>query len=199
MNDVEGIVLAAGESTRAGTFKMTLTIGEKTVVERSIEGMYEICSRIIVVGGHKIELLRKILANYQKVELILNENYAKGMFTSVKAGALNVRASRFFILPGDCPLVGRAVYEKMIATNAGIVIPSFEGRNGHPVMMQKSYIPALLNEPDESNLKSFIRRCGYKIVKVDDEGIIIDIDTIEDYYNIVKRYERNDFEIGQAG
>ena len=62
---IDGIILAAGLSRRAGTYKMTLRINGKPLLERCIENMYDICSKIIVVGGYKIEDIRSIVDKYE--------------------------------------------------------------------------------------------------------------------------------------
>jgi len=49
---IDGIVLAAGLSSRMGKYKMSLKMGNKTVIESCIESMYDLCSTIIVVGGY---------------------------------------------------------------------------------------------------------------------------------------------------
>ena len=48
---IEGVILAAGSSSRAGTFKPALRIGGRSMIVRCIEGMGEVCGRIIVVRG----------------------------------------------------------------------------------------------------------------------------------------------------
>ena len=183
MANVDGIVLAAGKSRRIGLgkSKMTLPFAGKTIIQCAIDGMYPVCDRIIVVGGFDIEKIEKILADFKKVEIVLNGNYESGMFTSVKTGAKYIKSSRFFLLPGDYPLVSPTVYKKMLEMDSDIVIPTYHGRNGHPVLMNSKLIPELLAEPDDSNLKIFINKKGYDTIEIDEIGIISDIDTMDDY------------------
>jgi len=179
--DIDGIVLAAGFSKRAGIFKMELMIDNKTMIEQSIQGMYNVCSKIIVVCGYKIERIRKILKNYEKVKIVLNRNYKKGMFSSVKTGIQNIKSDKFFLLPGDVPFVKKEVYKKMLSIQGDIVIPSYKDRKGHPVLIKSYLINEILAEPENSNLKIFINRKGYTLIEVEDEAILRDIDTLEDY------------------
>lgn len=179
--DIEGIVLAAGLSKRAGIFKMELMLQNKTMIEQSIQGMYNICSKIIVVGGYRIERIRKILKNYSKVKIVLNRNYKNGMFSSVKTGILHIKSDKFFLLPGDVPFVKKEVYKKMLSIQGDIVIPSYKARKGHPVLIKSYLINEILAEPENSNLKRFINKKGYSLVEVEDKAILIDIDTLEDY------------------
>ena len=188
--NIETIVLAAGLSERVGVFKMELPLGDKTLIERTIEGPYQVSSRIIVVGGYKIERLREILSSYEKVEVVFNKNYKRGMFSSVKEGVKYVQAERFFILPGDCPLINENVYRALLEVDADIVIPAYRGKKGHPVLLRGSLKRSLLEEPDDSNLRNFIKKNRYAILEVPDNGIIIDVDTVEDYEKIRHRFEK---------
>jgi molybdenum cofactor cytidylyltransferase len=179
--EIEGVVLAAGLSSRSGRYKMALPLGGKTVIEKSIEGMYDIASRIVVVTGWRAERVRELLAAYDKVEIVLNANFRAGMFGSVKAGIARVRAPRFFLLPGDHPLIEARVYAQMLTVAGEIVIPTCEGRKGHPVLFQSHLIPEILDRPDESTLRDYILSKGYVTTEVEDRGILLDIDTPEDY------------------
>lgn len=184
---VEAVVLAAGLSTRSERYKMTLPLGRKTVIERSIEGMYDLVDRIIVVVGWQAERLRAALAGYDKVVSVPNERYRDGMFSSVQAGVAHVRASRFFLQPGDVPLIGSAVYARMLAEEADVVVPVFRGRRGHPVLLSGATVPEILAQPVDSTLRRYIEAKGYEAVEVDDEGILLDLDTPEDYEGLRAR------------
>ncbi|MCK4421720.1 nucleotidyltransferase family protein [candidate division WOR-3 bacterium] len=188
---VEGVVLAAGFSKRAGGFKMELPLGGKTLLERSIEGMYHISERIIVVGGYRIERIREILEPYKKVDVVYNKDFESGMFSSVKKGVSEVTALRFFLLPGDQPLVREEVYKRMLKIDGDIIIPTCRGKKGHPVLMKSHLIGEILKEPDDSTLRDFIHKKGATLIEVEDEGIILDIDVLEDYERIRKEYERD--------
>ncbi|MCD6595465.1 nucleotidyltransferase family protein [bacterium] len=192
MKKNDGIILAAGKSRRIGfgKFKMTLPFAGKTIIECAIDAMSPVCDRIIIVGGHRIEEIEKILAVYEKVEIVFNKNYEGGMFTSVKTGASHIEAPQFFLLPGDYPLISTKVYNKMLEIDSDIVIPTYHSRNGHPVLMNSELIPELLAEPDDSNLKIFINRKGYDTVEIDEVGIITDIDTMDDYMRLPNPYIR---------
>lgn len=185
---LEGIVLAAGSSSRAGCFKMELPLGNKLLIERSIEGMYEVCSRIIVVGGYRIERIRQLLSSYSKVELVGNKNWQDGMFSSVKTGVRHITTDRFFLLPADIPLVPQKVYDELARHQAGIVIPSFNGRKGHPILLSRTIINDILAEPDNSTLRQVIQRKSCELVPVQSEHILLDIDSMSDYDAVTKRF-----------
>ncbi len=188
--EVDGVVLAAGLSSRSKRYKMTLPLGERTVIEQSIAGMVDLVCRVYVVVGWQSERLQELLAGYDKVSFVLNERFREGMFSSVKAGIARVCAPRFFLLPGDQPLIGPQVYVQMLGTKAEIVIPTFRGQKGHPVLFASRLVPEILAQPEGSTLRDYVQGKGYTCVEVQDEGILIDLDTAEDYDLVRARYVR---------
>lgn len=184
--DVEGVILAAGFSSRTGVFKMELLLEGKTLIEHTIDSMVDFCSRVIVVGGHKIERIIDITKNYASVQVVLNPHYRTGMFSSVTAGVRHVKAKWFFFTPGDYPLVKKTTYQDLLDARStsppeNIFIPVWRGRKGHPILINGCLVKELLKEPTDSNLRKFIKRNGFTLVEVDDDGILVDIDTLEDY------------------
>lgn len=182
---VEGVILAAGLSSRAGTYKMTLEIEGKTIIEKCVESMYNICSRVIVVGGYKIEKIIPVLSKYYKVEIVYNSNYKEGMFSSVKEGIKNVREERFFLTPGDYPMIRSDVYKAMLKISGDIIIPVYNGINGHPVLLRSSIANELLYNIKYSNLREFVYSKKPKLIDVNDSGILEDVDTIDDYRKLL--------------
>lgn len=158
------------------------------MIERCIEGMIGVCRRIVIVGGHEFDRLRSLVEGIDDVECIQNVSHQKGMFTSVKTGLSHVRGERCFVLPADIPLVPRHVYEHLLSKEADIVIPSFQGKNGHPVCCTKAIIPDILREPDESSFREVLRKIGFSTVPVDAEEVLIDVDTREDCERIQRRF-----------
>ncbi len=188
---IEGIVLAAGYSSRTGLFKMGLKLKDKTIIQQTIDGMSKYCSRVIVVGGYRIEKLKRLIEKHKNIQVIFNPDYKKGMFTSVKKGIKHINCERFFVLPGDLPFVTGNVYEKLLKTYGDIIIPVYKGKKGHPVLINSTLKNEILEEKDNSSLSRFIKRKGYEIVETNESGILKDIDTLEDY-----RREKNNLSKG---
>jgi molybdenum cofactor cytidylyltransferase len=181
---VDGVLLAAGRSSRAGAFKMEMELAGRPLLAWSLEAMAAVCRRVIVVAGSQAEKIFRLLQGRVGVEVAVNENFAGGMLTSVQTGIRLVRAPRFFLLPGDMPLVRVAVYQKLLASRAEIVVPVCRGRRGHPVLLASRLIPELLAEPLSSSLGRFIGRRGFAAVEVDDPGIFTDLDNGNDKIKI---------------
>lgn len=187
MKDVEGVVLAAGLSTRSADFKMTLPLGSKTVLEHAIDGMSPFVERVTVVTGWQAERIQRLLAGRAGVVLVHNARYREGMFSSVCAGVAEVRGKRFFLLPGDQPLVPAQVYARLLAAEGPAILPTYRGKKGHPVLLDRSLVPEILAQPAGTTLRDVIHRADYTTVEVGDEGILIDLDTAEDYQAILER------------
>jgi molybdenum cofactor cytidylyltransferase len=186
MMDVDGVILAAGYSSRANAFKMELEINKKSILQRCIEALYDDCSNIIVVSGYKHEKINELTKNYSMLRVVYNDEFDKGMFSSIKKGIQNVTAPRFLLTPGDYPLISKDIIKKIIKQENEIVIPSFNKKGGHPILLSSHLIKEILNEPDDSNLKIYLNRKKCSYLDIEDEGILLDVDTMEDYHNVKK-------------
>ena len=184
---VEGIILAAGLSQRAASYKMTLAFNNKTVIENTIDNMLEYCKKIIVVGGYQIEKLQPIVKRYSEVELVLNENYMQGMYSSVKKGMSCITGDRVFFTPGDYPLIAPGVYRELLLHKAPVVIPTFEGRRGHPILLDNNIIYDVLHCTEYKTLREVIRNKDTILAAVNCRGIIMDLDTRSDYEILLRQ------------
>jgi molybdenum cofactor cytidylyltransferase len=181
----EGVILAAGSSFRAGTFKPALDLGGTPMIRRCLEGMQEVCARVIVVGGFAFDNLSELVRELPGVECVENPEYPRGMFTSVKAGLSRLRGDICFLLPVDAPCVPARVYRRLIECGSPVAVPVYRGSRGHPVLLRSAVIPSILREPDESSLRTFIHRTGSEPVEVDAPEVLYDIDTPEAYARLL--------------
>ncbi len=178
---IEGVILAAGYSSRAKVNKMIEEIAGKPLLVRCIEGMYGAVSRILVVGGYKIHELPPLLEGYPKCELVYNSQFEKGMFSSVLSGLSLCVGDRVFITPGDYPYITKGVYLRLLEDSGEITVPVYDNRPGHPVLMSKNMINLLLSAPRYLSLQDFIARHNNSKIPVETRGILMDIDTPEDF------------------
>jgi molybdenum cofactor cytidylyltransferase len=185
---IEAIVLAAGRSSRSSHYKMTLPLGDKTLIEHTVDTLLEICSKVIVVTGYNSQECQKLLEHRRGVLITLNPDFAKGMFSSVQQGIKELQSDTFFIIPGDQPMVQPQTLTRILATDGDIVNPSFKGKKGHPVLFRNDCRQGILDMPKEGILRDFIHNRGAEVVDVEDEGILLDIDTDEDYEKIKRTF-----------
>lgn len=189
--NVDGVILAAGYSSRTGDFKPGLDLYGKSILQRTIESMGELCENIIIVGGHQYDEICAIVSGVQKVKIVKNEHFELGMFSSVKTGIRAVSSNRFFIIPGDQPVVKTETFKTLLEHDDDIVIPRYMGKKGHPVLFNSKLIAEILSWADTEILRNYIHsKKQVGIVDVDDPGIGLDIDTIEDYEKIKKYYQK---------
>ncbi len=189
------IVLAAGESRRMGTQKLLLPFGDTTVVGAVVRtARTSRADRTLVVLGADREAIRRELEHVGKIDFIVNENYPLGMLSSIRAGfkALPGNASAAVVVLGDQPfLLSRVIDEVVAAYEAGrkgIVIPTFQGRRGHPVLVDLKYRDEVLAIDPADGLRRLMLAHPDDILEVDvgDGNILRDLDTPEDYQEGVK-------------
>lgn len=192
MSEVDAVILAGGFSSRAGTFKPALDLAGKSLLARCVEAFHGFCSSVIVVAGHEADRVETLVAAYPKVHLVRNAEYASGMFSSVRAGAAAVRTNRFFLTPGDHPFLREETCRLLLETAGKIVVPSFSGKAGHPVLLDSSLIPEILAEDAGSTLRDVLSRHERTFVVVDDGGVLFDVDTIDDYRKAVEAFAAHD-------
>jgi molybdenum cofactor cytidylyltransferase len=179
--EVEAVILAGGYSSRARAFKMELLLNGKAILQHVIEVFLPICKRIIVVCGYQQERVVALTEKYgEQVEVVYNEDYPKGMFSSVKKGIKQVNSPRFFLTPGDYPLISLQICKSLLEHRGDFVKPSYQHKGGHPILLPYSCIDEILGESDNSNLKDYLQRQIIHYVEVEEEGVLIDVDTRED-------------------
>lgn len=199
MEDVCGVVLAAGYSGRARVFKMELDLGGRPMLARTLEALSPFCSRLLVVTGFRHERVEALLAPFPQAEAVYNPEFGRGMFSSVRAGVARVAARRFFFTPGDCPAFGSGVCEKLLAVRAEVAVPVFGGRRGHPVLLEGACAAEILREPPDSNLRLYLRKKDCVFVETGNEGILRDVDTMEDYDALRSLYAAGETEKNACG
>jgi molybdenum cofactor cytidylyltransferase len=186
------VVLAAGLSTRTKKkYKLTLKLAGKTIIEKCIEPFLSVCDKVIVVTGHNKELVEKALKNKEKVETVYNSNFQKGMFTSVKAGIKALKnCDRFFFTPGDYPFYSEKLLKTMLKNKSNVIIPTFNNKKGHPVLIDGKYIENILTLSDDLSLRTFINSVTPCLLSVDEDSVLKDIDTLKDYEKVLENYEK---------
>lgn len=179
--ELQAVVLAAGYSSRAGAFKMELDLGGRPLLLHTLEAFEGLCSEVFVVTGFEAERIEALLAGKPGVVPVHNPDFPHGMFSSVRVGAARVTAERFFFTPGDCPMISQSVCKALLKIPGEAVVPTCGGRRGHPILLNGACAEEILCEPPESNLRAYLSRKSCTFVELPEEGILRDVDTIEDY------------------
>jgi len=189
-NDVAAIVLAAGRSQRMGTFKPLLPFGPTTVIEACIEYLRAggIETVIIVVGqDSRAEELKHHLKDAHVI-FAMNPDPASEMSASIVCGLREIpeSATAVVITPADHPAVPAEVVKILVdewKNGASLVMPTNQGRGGHPVLIDLSFRGELQNLETGRGLRGFFDAHSSQVsrVSVDSNYIARDMDTWEDY------------------
>jgi len=186
---VSAILLAAGESRRMGKLKQLLPLGNTTVLGRAIDNLTASkIEDIIVVLGYGAEDVEKRIDD-RPVRIAINPDYRRGMSSSIKVGveALHEDAEAVMLALADQPFIDSSTIDHFINESQkggkGIIIPTYRGRRGHPVIFSIKYRNELMALEGDVGARDIILTHPEDILElpVDCEGVIIDIDTAEDY------------------
>jgi molybdenum cofactor cytidylyltransferase len=192
-----GVVLAAGESRRMGRPKQLLPFGERTILERVVDTLLTAgVGEVIVVLGHLADSVRAALGD-RPVRTVVNESYRQGMLSSVKCGvsAIGVGYDAVLFALGDQPHIEYTVVSEVMRAyrtgKAGIVIPRYGVKKGHPIIINlHKYREAIVNLPEDRGLNALMQEHAddVRLIDVATEDIIRDIDVPDDYTRELARF-----------
>jgi molybdenum cofactor cytidylyltransferase len=189
---VAAIILAAGKSTRMGEAKQLLRLGESTVLGQTIENVRgSAVDEIVLVLGSSAETIRRELplSLLEGLKVVVNPAYAEGMASSLRTGlaALDPQVDAALIVLADQPFVRPETLDQLGCkhrrSKAQIVIPSYQGVRGNPVLLDRSVFAEVMALEGDTGCRAIFGNHTERTVKleVEDEGILLDIDNQEDY------------------
>lgn len=172
-----------------GRFKPLLPFGRITVVENTIQYLRDAnVSHIVLVVGHRENELRELLRN-QDVIFAVNARPESAMSESVRLGvqAAPLSSEMILVTPVDYPAVSSQVVSELIQSwrdGTGLVIPTWNSRGGHPVLIDSSFREELFSL--DSDLRSFFasHQSETRRLPVSSPFVVRDIDTWDDYVKL---------------
>ena len=187
---VSAVVLAAGSSRRLGKPKQLLSIGGTTILEITLDNVLDSrVNEVVLVLGYQAERIARVISG-RAVKVAVNPDYKKGMSTAIRAGLslADENAQGIMLVLADQPFVdGKTI--NLLLENFGIpekdiVLPTYHGQRGHPVIFSAGYRPELLALEGDVGGREIMARHPGKVreVPVECEGVILDIDTPEAYH-----------------
>ena len=185
------VISAAGLSSRMGEFKPLLPFGGVTIAARCIENLRRAgVDEIIVVTGYRGAELRAALRGL-RVRFAENPDYrTTQMFDSLRIGfaALPPDCTRVLIQPVDMPAILPETIAAALRTEAAAVRPVCGGKSGHPLVLDAALIPNLLAYDGAGGLRGALAALRIAVTEVptEDAGTRMDVDTKEDYVNLLK-------------
>ena len=197
-----GIILAAGESTRMGRDKALLpwppTLSPNTpsgtLLSAAIKALSDFCDLVIVVAGKNETALRPVIYGCGAF-LALNPNSDLGQFSSLQLGlheVLNQGRDAAMVTLVDRPPPQSTSLQALTSAFANrnhdvwSVVPEYQGKHGHPILIGREMIEAFLKAPATSVARDIEHANQQRIlyVPVSDSQVTANIDTPEQYASI---------------
>ena len=186
---VTAVVLAAGQSDRMGDqFKLIAPFRGKLIIRHVCEAVAASkATSVVVVTGHRADEVRQALDGID-VQITRNPEYSSGLSTSLRAGvrALPAQTTACLVVLGDMPLIKPETIDRLIqafhdADGPVICVPMCDSRRGNPVLWSTEFFDALTRIEGDQGARSLIAENSDSVVEVmvDDDGVLIDIDTRE--------------------
>ena len=193
MGRISAIVLAAGSSRRMGADKLSLPWGDGTVLDAALRpflGLPEIDEVVVVVRGGAAPVFAP-----GRATVLVNEKADEGMGSSLRVGVggADPRAEAYILALGDMPELRAGLLRTLLATwrgsGKGILVPVFDGRRGHPVVIAGSYRGALLASSGDVGARRLLaeNEGDVALCEVMDPAVVADLDTSGDYEALAPR------------
>jgi molybdenum cofactor cytidylyltransferase len=201
-----GVILAAGQSSRMGRDKALLpwpkgmeahaTTGlpGSTLLSSAIQAFLRSCDLVIVVAGANEDTLRPVVDGCGAT-LAQNPTPELGQFSSLRVGlqeVLNHGRDRALVTLVDRPPPRAESLNMLVETFAGrthgvwAVVPEYEGKHGHPIVIDREMIEAFLRAPATANARE-VRDANHSHIlylPVNDPLVTMNVDTPQDYASL---------------
>ena len=177
-----------------GASKLLLPYDGSTIIEIVIDHVVrsKIDHVLVVLGSREREIRDKI--RDLPVSITVNPMFSQGMHSSVQRGfaSLPENTRACLVVLGDQPSVPNSVIDAVIDAwekdQKGIVLPVYEGKRGHPILIDMKYRDEVKTLDPCTGLRGLVHDHGTDVleVEVDTQNILKDIDTKEDYIKETK-------------
>ena len=188
MDDVLGVLLAAGTGSRFdGRNKLLAPLDEEPLVTHAARTLFEVpYEERVAVLGYEADRVDDALSGFD-LQTVRNPDYADGQATTVARGtrvAARRDATAAVFHLGDMPCVNPATVRAVIAaaaeTDAGIVVPTYDGQRGNPALFAEEHFDRLRDVTGDRGGRALFECYPVERVPVDDPGIHRDVDTVAD-------------------
>lgn len=186
-----GVILAAGASSRMGRDKALLPWREGTFLSAAIRSLRPATDFVLVVAGGNAEQVEPIV-NAHAAFLVVNPDPQQGQFSSLRVGlqeVLNRGRDAAIVTLVDRPAAETATVAQLknafVASDAGVwaVVPEYNGKHGHPLVIRREMIGAFLDAPSSSTAREIEHSLQEHVlyVPVEDPLVAANVDTPEDF------------------
>ena len=195
MERTAGLILAAGASSRMGEDKALLPWAGRTFLEHLLTALKN--SQVglvrVVLGANAAAVQERI--RFDTGEVVVNQDWEKGQLSSLLA-ALDTLPPQMVdaavVCLVDHPAVSsrliQALIEKFDETRKPVVLPTYHGRRGHPVLFAASLFDELRAAPPDVGARYVVRQHAADVLEVPsaEEGILLNINDPTAYEKILR-------------
>jgi molybdenum cofactor cytidylyltransferase len=176
-----------------GAFKPLLPFGDRTVIETCAANLYEGgAGEVVVVVGHRAAEVRSAVRHLPFVRFALNDEAESEMGVSIARGVSelsdDIEAALIALVdqPAVPPAAVSAVLAGRMRTGSRLVVPTWEGRGGHPVLVDLAFRRELLTLVPEKGLREVFERHHGEVLRlpVSSPFVARDMDTWDDYRSL---------------
>lgn len=187
---IAAVILAAGASARMrGESKQLLPWGDGTLVQNAVRVAQRArVSQVIVVTGSRADDVTGVLQG-MNARIVFNPGWASGRASSIRTGILalpgNIAAA--FFINADQPFLTFELLDQIAAryasTLAPIVVPTFEGQSGSPVLFARELFKELAALTGDAGGKVLLEKYRAQVRHVESANLraALDVDTPEEY------------------
>lgn len=177
-----------------GQPKSLLDYQGKTFFDIIIDKFRQVgCDPVIAVISKGCGLKSEDLSR-RNILYCINETPGDGQFSSLRLGVNLVPSAHdaAFFCPVDHPVFQISTLRHLIAAgdehSSLSIRPKYKDRHGHPVLLGRYWFDKILSSPLDSNMRNllFNNPDKAKSLPVDDPGILVDIDTPDEYLKLIQ-------------
>lgn len=188
-NNLSVLILAAGTSSRLGKPKQLLKIKDESLIQIAVKKALNLSDDVKVVLGHKSYEIIEELKDFP-ISILINPNYEQGMGSSISFGIKDFNKSKkVLIMLCDQPLIPLSHYNSLIKKSIEnkdlIVCSKYQNRFAVPSIFPNTYYKALSDLKGDEGARKLLKANPIDYIVLEDK-LSIDVDTKEDYLNLLK-------------
>jgi molybdenum cofactor cytidylyltransferase len=188
--NISGIILAAGKSSRYGKPKQLLDYGGQPFVRVVAETALKAgLSPVIVVTGANAEQVEAAVQGLP-ITTVHNPDWESGQSTSVHTGLLHSgKAGGAIFLLTDQPQVSVEVLHALVERHSqdlpAVLAPYVFDQRANPVLFDRVTFQDLLTLKGDTGGRAIFSKFSPRYLNWYDRKLLLDVDTPEDYQRLV--------------
>ncbi len=178
------VILSGGESRRMGSPKALLEYQGRPFLEHLLDvARHPQISVIRVVLGANPDAIRARV-RLEPATVVLNPSWEKGQLSSIQAALRSLPENStdgILLCLVDHPLITAELVSELIgkfyASQKQIVLPTYRGQRGHPVIFSSKLYDELLAAPFETGARAIVWNHPEEVLEVPtaEEGVILNL------------------------